>query len=154
MSTIHTHAGPSTQARNAAPIGALVAVVASAATTYGAHTWSEIAIVVPAIVLTTALVFGLVVPKALVKAGSKESSGGTALGLSIPAALLLLPAFWAGVPFVLGVGAMVVGNAGRNARTGAGTCIAGLVIGALVAVGYLAIYASEISAGTAGFLFD
>ncbi len=58
------------------------------------------------------------------------------------------------MPFVLGVGAMVVGNAGRNARTGAGKCIAGLVVGALVAVGYLAIYASEMAAGNAGFLFD
>ena len=150
MPTIHTHIGSSTQARNVAPIGALVGMVAAAATTYGAHTWSEIVITVPVILVTAAVVFGLVVPKAL----HKESAGGTALGLSILAALLLLPAFWAGVPFVLAVGALVVGNAGRNARTGAGKCIAGLVIGALVAVGYLAIYASEISAGTAGFLFD
>lgn len=150
MSTIPTHATSSAPSRAVAPIGALVAVVASAATAYGAHTWSEIVITVAAILVAAALVFGLVVPRAL----SKESAGGTALGLSIPAALLLLPAFWAGVPFVLGVGAMVVGNAGRNARTGAGTCIAGLVVGALVAVGYLAIYASEMAAGTAGFLFD
>jgi hypothetical protein len=150
MSTIHTPVTPSTSTRSLVPIGALVALVASAATAYGAHTWAEIVITVPVIVAAAALVFGWVVPKAL----RKESVGGTALSLSILAALLLLPAFWAGVPFVLGVAGVIVGNAGRTARTGSGKSIAGLALGALVVVGYLAIYAIEIASGTAGFLFD
>jgi len=150
MSTIHTPVASSTSTRSPAPIGALVALVASAATVTGAHNWAEIVITVPVILVATGLVFGLVAPRAL----RKESAGGTALGLSIPAVLLLLPAFWAGVPFVLGVAGVMVGNAGRTARTGAGACIAGLVLGALAAVGYLAIYASEIAAGNLGFLLD
>ncbi len=147
MSTIPSPVtSSSTVARPVALTGVLVAIVSSALTAYGAHTWAEILITVPIIAVTTGLVFGLVVPRAL----RKEAAGGVALALSIPAALLLLPAFWAGVPFVLGVGAVIVGNAGRSARSGAGTCIAGLVLGALVSVGYLAIYVAELAAGNAG----
>ncbi len=152
MSTIPSPAtSSSTVTRPVMLIGVLVAAVSSALTAYGSHTWAEILITVPVIVLTAGLVFGLVVPRAL----RKEAAGGVALALSIPAALLLLPAFWAGVPFVLAVGAVIVGNAGRSARSGAGTCIAGLALGALVSVSYLAIYAAEIAAGNAGgFLFN
>lgn len=131
-------------------LGAGSGVVASALTTYGAHTWAEIAVTVPVILVTAALVFGLVVPRAL----RKESAGGAALGLSIPAALLLLPAFWAGLPLVLGLGGLVVGNAGRTGRSGAGACIAAVVLGAIAVLGYVAIYVMDIGAGNAGFLFD
>ena len=47
-----------------------------------------------------------------------------------------------------------VGNAGRRAPSGAGKCIAATVLGALAAVGYLAIYISDGMNGGAGFLFD
>lgn len=138
----------------AVPIAALGAgsgVVASLLTTYGAHTWEEIAITVPIILVTAAVVFGVVVPRAL----RKESAGGTALGLSIPAVLLVLPAFWAGLPLVLGLGGIVVGNAGRTSRSGGRACIAAVVLGALAVLGYASIYVMDAGvSGNAGFLFD
>jgi hypothetical protein len=136
--------------RSPAGIGAVTAVVALAGTVFSAHDWTEIAVVAAVVVVTAALVYGVVAPRAL----RKESAGGTSLALSIPAVLLLLPAFWSGLPLVLGVAGALVGNAGRSARTGSGQSIAGLVLGALAAVGYLAVYVSDAMNGGAGFLFD
>lgn len=85
----------------------------------------------------------------------RPSAGGTALALSIPGLVLLLPAFWSGLPLVLGVGGMVLGNHGRSAPSGAGKSIAALVLGALTVLGYFAIYIGDgIVSGNAGFLFD
>jgi hypothetical protein len=137
-------------ASSAAPAGIAAAVVASAMTTLFAHDWAEVAFSVPIILVATGLVFGIVVPRAL----RKESAGGTALGLSVPAALLLLPAFWIGLPLVLGAAGVVVGNAGRNARSGGGKSIAGLVLGAMAVLGYVAIYVMSFATGETGFLLD
>jgi hypothetical protein len=149
MTTI-TATRPVTSRGAVAGIGIASALVAAAGTAFGAHDWGEIAVVWGVIAIATALVFGIVVPRAL----RKESAGGTALALSIPALLLLLPAFWAGLPLVLGVAGLVVGNAGRRAQSGAGKCIAAVVLGALAAVGYVAIYVSDGVNGGAGFLFS
>ena len=111
MTTI-TASRPATARAPSRGIGLASALVAAAGTAFGAHDWSEIAVVWGVIAVATLLVFGLVVPRAL----RKESAGGTALGLSIPALVLLLPAFWSGLPLVLGVAGLVVGNAGRRAR--------------------------------------
>jgi hypothetical protein len=133
------------------PIALGTALVAAAGTVYGAHDWREIIVVAAVIAVSSAVVFGVVVRRAL----SRPSAGGTALALSVPAALLLLPAFWSGLPLVLGVAGAVVGDAGRNAREGSGKSIAGLVLGVLAVLGYLAIYIGDgIVAGNAGFLFD
>jgi hypothetical protein len=145
-----THATQATTGIPAAPVGIATAVVASALTTLFAHDWGEVAFMVPVTLVAAGLVFGVVVPRAL----RKESAGGTALGLSIPAVLLTMPAFWTGLPLVLGAAGMLVGNAGRNAQSGGGKCIAALVLGALAVLGYLAIYAYELSAGETGFLLD
>lgn len=126
------------------------AALAAAGTLYGANDWAEIGIVLGAIAVTTLLIFGFVVPRAL----RKESAGGAALTLSILAVLLVLPAFWSGLPLVLGTAGLVVGNAGRRASTGAGPCIAATVLGALAVVGHLAIYVAAAITGDAGFLFD
>jgi hypothetical protein len=148
--TTHTTATNSTDTRSPALFGAVAALVGITLSTLGAHDWTEIAIEVVLIGASSALVFGVVVPRAL----RKESAGGTALGLSIPAALLVVPAFWSGLPLVLGVAGMVVGNAGRSARTGAGTCIAALVLGALTVIAYAFIYVGDLGSGGLGFLFD
>jgi hypothetical protein len=133
------------------PIALGTVLVAAAGTVYGAHDWREIIVVAAVIAVSSAVVFGVVVRRAL----SRPSAGGTALALSVPAALLLLPAFWSGLPLVLGVAGAVVGDAGRNAREGSGKSIAGLVLGVLAVLGYLAIYIGDgIVAGNAGFLFD
>jgi hypothetical protein len=148
--TAITASRPETSRGAVAGIGLTTALVAAAGAAFGAHDWVEIAVVWGVIAVATALVFGLVVPRAL----RKESAGGTGLGLSIPALLLLLPAFWSGLPLLLGVAGLVVGNAGRKAPSGAGKCIAAVVLGALAAVGYLAIYISDAMNGGAGFLFS
>ena len=148
MTTI-TVSRPDTSRGAVAGIGIATALVAMGGTAFGAHNWGEIIIVCGIIAVATALLFGLVVPRAL----RKESAGGTALGLAIPALVLLVPAFWSGLPLVLGVAGLVVGNAGRRAPSGAGKCIAAVVLGTLAAVGYLAIYISDGMSGGAGFLF-
>ena len=149
MTTI-TASRPVTARGTLVGIGLASALVAAAGTAFGAHDWGEIAVVWSVIAVATLLVFGLVVPRAL----RKESAGGTALGLSIPALVLLLPAFWSGLPLVLGVAGLVVGNAGRRAHSGAGKCIAAVVVGTLAAVGYLAVYIADGMNGGAGFLFS
>jgi hypothetical protein len=137
--------------RPVTPIALGAALVAAAGTVYGAHDWPEIVVVTAVIAASTAVVFGVVVRRAL----SRPSAGGTALALSVPAALLLVPAFWSGLPLVLGVAGAVVGDAGRNSREGSGKSIAGLVLGVLTVLGYLAIYIGDgIVGGNAGFLFD
>lgn len=148
--TIMVATQPVTSSRTVAALGVASGLLATAWTVYGAHHWGEIAIVLGILAVATPLVFGLFVPRAL----RKESAGGTALGLSIPAVLVLIPAFWSGLPLVLGVAGLVVGNAGRRAPTGANKCIAAVVLGALAALGYVAIYLFDAMQGGAGFLFD
>lgn len=145
-----TYAATRTETRSVLPIGVATTLVAAACTTAFAHDWTEVIVSVSGMALIAAVIFGIVVPRAL----RKESAGGTALGLSIPAVLLTLPAFWTGLPLVLGAAGFVVGSAGRQARSGAGTCIAGLVLGALAVLGYVAIYVMSGIAGETGFLFE
>ncbi len=146
-----TYASPvRTESRPVVPAGVAATLVAAACTTAFAHDWVEVAVSVTGMVLIAAVIFGVVVPRAL----RKESAGGTALGLSIPALLLAMPAFWTGLPLVLGVAGVIVGNAGRQARSGAGACIAGLALGALAVLGYVAIYVMSGIAGDTGFLFE
>ena len=150
MTTI-TSPGATTAAPGlVAAVAATSTLAAIAFTALGAHDWSEIAVIGGAVVVTAAVVFGWVVPRAL----RRESAGGTALALTIPAVLLVVPAFWTGVPLVLGAAGILVGNAGRHARKGAGTCIAGVVLGALAVAAYVVIYVSDAMSGGAGFLFD
>ena len=149
MATMTTH-NPSTTTRTVAGIGLATGLIAAAGTAFGAHDWTEIIVVWGVIAVATFLVFGLVVPRAL----RNESAGGTALGLSVPALLLLVPAFWSGLPLVLGVAGLVVGSAGRGAPSGSGKCIAAVVLGSLATVGYFAVYISDGMSGGAGFLFS
>ncbi len=69
-----------------------------------------------------------------------ESAGGTALTLSLLAAVLLLPAFWSGLPLALGVAGAILGYAGQKSVRGSAKCIAALVIGMLASIGYFAVY--------------
>ncbi|QZY29667.1 hypothetical protein [Nocardioides coralli] len=129
-----------------AGIGAATCAVALTLTTLFAHDWAEVATVAPVIVVAGAIVYGLVVPRAL----RRDSQGGAALVLAVLAALVVVPAFWSGLPLVLGVAAMVLGNAGRRSREGAGTAIAGLVLSTLAVLFYGWIYVSEGLQGMAG----
>ena len=51
-----------------------------------------------------------------------------------------VPAFWSGLPLVLGVAGALLGYAGRNAASGARLSIAAFVVGLLSSIGYVAIY--------------
>ena len=129
-------------------IGAGVGLVAATLTTLFAHDWAEAISMVALIAVVTGVVYGFAVPRSL----QGERPGRPALAYAIVAALLAVPAFWTGLPLVLGVAAMILGNAGRTARSGAGASIAALVIGALASLFYLSIYVMEGIAGNTGFL--
>jgi len=148
MSTYAT--SPDTSSTTPALLGAASALVAMALSTIGAHNWTEAVVEIALVAVTAGLVFGVVVPRAL----RKDSAGGTALALAIPAVLLVVPAFWTGLPMVLGVAALVVGSAGRSARHGAGRCIAAIVLGGLAVLAYLAVNAADFASGARGFLLD
>lgn len=145
-----TTVSPTTSTGAVGAIGAATALASGALISLFAHDWGEILVVLSAMAITTAVVFGYVVPRAL----RKPSAGGTALGLAIPAALLVVPAFWSGLPAVLGVAALVVGSAGRRADRGAGKCIVAVVLAALTVAFFASIYVMEGIAGNTGFLLD
>ena len=136
--------------RTAAAAGTTATALAALLALLFAHGWREVAVVVPVLVAVAAWVFGYVVPRALRRA----ETGGIALALALPAALLVVPAFWSGLPLVLGVAAVIVGNHGRHGRTRPGAAIAALALGALTVVFFLSIYVMEAIAGNTGFLFD
>lgn len=132
-------------------LAVVVVAVAAGCTALGAHDWGELAGVGVGLVLVGGLVYFLALPRAR----RTRSEGAWSLGLGIPAALLTAPAFWSGLPLVLGVAAVLLGNEGRLAERGSGKAIAGLVLGALAVVGYLAIYVGDgVIGGNVGFLFD
>ncbi len=130
--------------------GAALGLVAATLTTLFAHDWAEVISMVALIAVVTGVVFGWAVPRSL--AGDRPGRAG--LAYAVIAALLVLPAFWTGLPFVLGVAAVILGNAGRTARSGAGASIAAVVLGALTSLFYLSIYVMEGIAGNTGFLIS
>ena len=85
------------------------------------------------IAVATAVVFGLVVHR------SARRSAFVGLALAIAGLLLLVPAFWSGLPAVLGAGGVALGVAARRTRR-SGVATAAVAIGALTLIGYVAIY--------------
>lgn len=122
--------------RSLKPLAAVVFSVSAVWTVLGAHDMTEIVVVLVVAAAVTVGVYGFLMPRAL----DKPSAGSTALTLSLVATALTLPAFWTGLPLVLGVAGAVLGYVGRNAPTGAGRSIAGFVLGLLATMGYLTIY--------------
>jgi hypothetical protein len=85
------------------------------------------------------IAFAVVVPRGL----SHESAGGRAIAMGVLGLLIVVPAFWSGLPMLLGTAAALLGYAGRRASTGSGKAIAGFVIGVLSVLAYLVIYVSD-----------
>jgi hypothetical protein len=140
MTNTQIHASPeldSTRLRRSLP-GIAVAVVAIAAafTAWGAHGAGELWSMLALIALVTAGVYGVLLPRKL----REPSAGGAALTCSLIGLAVLLPAFWSGLPLVLGVAGALLGYAGRNADRGSRLCVAAFVLGLLSALGYVAIY--------------
>ena len=65
----------------------------------------------------------------------------TTLVLGILGALLVLPAFWSGIPFVLAAAAITLGRASRN--SGSGRATAGLILSYLTIAGVVGLYAFD-----------
>jgi hypothetical protein len=63
--------------------------------------------------------------------------------MALVGALLVVPAFWLGLSPLLAAAAVLLGYAGKQATRGSGPATAGLVLGLLTIVAYLAIYASD-----------
>ena len=97
------------------------------------HSSGEFWIISGLIAVATAVVFGLIVPR------SAGRSAGVGLALAAAGLLLLVPVFWSGLPAVLGAGGVVLGVASRRTRR-SGAATAAVAIGALVLIGYVAIY--------------
>jgi hypothetical protein len=90
-------------------------------------------------VVVLGLVYAFVVARGL----RQESAGGRALTLGVVGVLLCVPAYWSGLPLVLGSAALLLGHAGRRASSGSGQATAGFVLGALAVIGYLAVYVAD-----------
>jgi len=89
--------------------------------------------------LAACVIYPLVVARGL----RQESAGGRALAMGIIGLLLIVPAFWSGLPMILGGAAALLGYAGRKAASGSGQATAGFVLGVLSVVGYVAFYVAD-----------
>lgn len=103
------------------------------------HSMPEWIVEVLVELVAAALLFGLVVPRGLRRA----SAGGRGIAMGVVAVLLVVPAFWAGLPLLLGAAAALLGSAGRRADRGAGSAVAALVLGLLGVAAYVAIYLTD-----------
>lgn len=145
--TLQTAARPAAGARSwqmPALAGAAAAVVAAGIAIYGAygdpHAQASQESAVPFLavvdVVIAAVVFGLLVPRAL-----RSGSARWGLITSI-VSVVALAAFWSGAPIVLGAAGALIGARGRQrARengTPAGGHTAALVLGAVVVVATVA----------------
>ena len=117
-------------------LGAAALLLTATLTVWRADHTQEIVTVLAVLVPTVIGVYGFLLPRRL----RQPSAPTTAMVLAAVAGVLLLPAFWSGQSFVLGVAAAVLGWSGRYARAGSRRCVAALLIGTLAALGYLAIY--------------
>jgi hypothetical protein len=125
-----------TARRAVVPAALTTFAVAAVLSVTGAHTTAEWVVEVVVQAVVTALVFGLVVARSL----RHESAGGRGLAMGILGLLLVVPAFWTGLPLLLGTGSALLGSAGRRASTGSAKATAAMIVGVLAVVAYAAIY--------------
>jgi len=118
------------------PTGIITFALAALLSVTNADSATEAVVEVVIQAAVAAAIFGLVVPRAL----RRESAGGRGLIMSVIGLLLVMPAFWSGLPLLLGAAGALVGQAGRHAERGSGKAIAALVIGLLAVVAYAAVY--------------
>lgn len=141
-STIYTASADSDHERArrlTLPVAAVSFVVALALSVQWGHGAREWLLEAAVEIVLAALVFGLVVPRGL----RHESAGGRGIVMAAIALLLVVPAFWSGLPLLLGAAAAILGYAGKRAHTGSGRATASLVLGLLAVVAYLAAYLAD-----------
>lgn len=138
MSTISTTASSERARvrRFVAPIGLATVAVSSVFTYLGAHSRGEYVSMIALALVTAAVVYGWVAPKSLENGAAPK----TAMAMSVVAALTALPAYWTGLPLVLGAAGALLGYAGRGPGKGSGLSIAAMLVGVLSVLGYLTIY--------------
>jgi hypothetical protein len=98
----------------------------------------EFVVIGTLVVALAALMFLLVVPRAL-RSGRTANLG---LGLAI-ASLPCVLVFWAGITPALAVSGILLGSAARRTGDGPGKGAAAVGLGALALLGYVAIYVSD-----------
>ena len=139
-SLVEGHQSDRDQARRAClPVGIATTLVALSLSMMGAHDNAERLVEVALIAVGAVVLFAIVVPRGL----RHESAGGRAIVLGALGLLLVVPAFWSGLPAQLGVAAALLGYAGKRADVGSGKAIVGLVIGLLATMAYVAIYVGD-----------
>jgi hypothetical protein len=104
------------------------------------HETGDYLVVLAVIGVAALVIFAWIVPRAL----RKESAGATALVLAV-LAVLTIGVFWSGLPPLLAAGAIALGSAGWNARSGATLCRAAVVIALFAVVGDVAIYIGDMA---------
>lgn len=135
-------------ARSARALSARVGVVSAVAgaalafySAYGdphaqASQKGAVPLLVGAVVVVSAITFGLLAPRALraIQEG-RSSAPRWGLASSIVALALTPLAFWSGVPLVLGAAGLLLGSAGRKHGRGEGVSTAAAALGVLVVAG-------------------
>ena len=144
MSAITTHTSSVTTDRQRSRQALVpVAVACFLVTTFFNLVRSDTAAEGLAMVAVDAVVLSLVYVFVVARGLRQESAGGRALALGLVAVLVCVPAFWSGLPMILGAAAVLLGHAGRRAASGSGQAVAGFVLGAVAVIGYVAIYVSD-----------
>lgn len=121
------------------PAAVAVAIVGSTVSWLFADSRGEAVGEVIFILLLTAAIFGLVVPRGLRHA----AAGGRGIAMGAVGLLAVPVVFWSGLPLVLGTAATLLGHAGKRADRGSGKAIAAFVLGLLSVIGYVAIYVGD-----------
>lgn len=89
--------------------------------------------------VVAALVFGVLAPRI----SGTAKAGPVGLALAVTAVVLVLPAFWSGLPVVLGAVAVWLGLAARRSDLRPGLGTAAVVIGALAMLGHVAVVVGD-----------
>jgi len=113
--------------------------VGTAGMLWGAHARIEIAIVMGVLIVTTTLVYGVLLPKKL-----RRPNARVAMILSAVAGASVVPAFWSALPLLLGVAGAILGYAAWKADQRPRTAVGAMVIGVLSALGYFVVYVDEL----------
>lgn len=143
----YTLSAPTTDSARIAPIAAATTLVTFGLDTFGIYGdgskgtdrgLGELLGTFGFTVVAAAVVFALVVPWAM----RRPATGAPALTLAVLGALSV-PVFWAGITPVLGVGAVILGLAGRDRDRGHAAAQVALVVGLLALIGCVAMYALD-----------
>jgi hypothetical protein len=145
-STVVTGSDHDAARRAVIPTAVVTFAVAACLSVTGANSTGEWIFEVGLDLVAAILLFGLVVPRGL----RHGAAGGRGIVMAAIALLLVVPAFWLGLPLQLGAAAVILGWAGKRGAEGSGKSTAALVLGALAVVAYLAIYLGDYLSTHAG----